>query len=277
MCNINHPKFPCKICAKNVQDKDKAVQCDLWELWIHIKCNNFNYLDYRYPQNCDESWYCIECCRTIFPCNSLFSNKSILACCTNTDGNSTQWKDPENDHNSSLLLKPSSNLEPLVNQFNNAAPENGNDPEKIATSKYYGIDEMHNIEISHKNKPLFLFHINACSFSKNDLQHLLSCTKKIDIIVVSEKKITKNVSLLSNLNLNNCSFDFTPTETCTGGTLLYIANHLSYKCCNDLNIYKKNELESTFIENVNTKKSNIIVGVIYKYPSLDLLTLIAII
>ena len=32
-------KFPCKICAKNVQDKDKAVQCDLCELWIHIKCN----------------------------------------------------------------------------------------------------------------------------------------------------------------------------------------------------------------------------------------------
>ena len=54
------------------------------------------------------------------------------------------------------------------------------------------------------------------------------------------------------------------------GTLLYIANHLSYKCCNDLNIYKKNELESTFIEIVNPKKSNIIVGVIYRHPSMDL-------
>ena len=39
MCNINHPKFPCRICAKNVHDKDKAVQCDLCELCIHIKCN----------------------------------------------------------------------------------------------------------------------------------------------------------------------------------------------------------------------------------------------
>ena len=45
LCNINHPKFPCKICAKNVQDKDKAVQCNVCELWIHIKCNNVNYLD----------------------------------------------------------------------------------------------------------------------------------------------------------------------------------------------------------------------------------------
>ena len=184
-----------------------------------------------------------------------------------------QWKDIENDHDSLLLLKPSSNLELLVNQFNNATPENGNDPEKITSSKYYDIDEMHNIEIPHKNKSLSLFHINACSLNKNfdDLQHLLSCTKNFfDIIAVSETGITKNISSLNNLNLNNYSFEFTPTETCAGGTLLYIANHLSYKCCNDLNIYKKNELESTFIEIVNPKKSNIIVGVIYRHPSMDL-------
>ena len=72
------------------------------------------------------------------------------------------------------------------------------------------------------------------------------------------------------MNLNNYSFEFTPTETSAGGTLLYIASHLSYKCRNDLNIYKKNELESTFIEIVNPKKSNIIVGVIYRHPSMDL-------
>ena len=72
------------------------------------------------------------------------------------------------------------------------------------------------------------------------------------------------------MNLNNYSFEFTPTETSAGGTLLYITNHLSYKCCNDLNIYKKNELESTFIEIVNPRKSIIIVGVICRHPSMDL-------
>ena len=128
---------------------------------------------------------------------------------------------------------------------------------------------MHNIEIPHNNKSLSLFHINACSLNKNfdDLQHLLSCTRKtFDIIAISETRIIKNISLLNNLNLNY-SFEFTPTETSAGGTLPYIANHLSYKCRNDLNIYKKNELESTFIEIVNPKKSNIIVGVIYRHPS----------
>ena len=65
---------------------------------------------------------------------------------------------------------------------------------------------MHHIKTHQKNKSLSLFHINACSLNKNfdDLQYLLSSTKKVfDIIAVSETRITKTVSLLNNLNLNN--------------------------------------------------------------------------
>ena len=65
----------------------------------------------------------------------------------------------------------------------------------------------------------------------DDLQHLLTCTKKkIDIIAISETRITKQVSLSNNLNLKNYSFEITPTETSADGAFLYIANHLSYKC-----------------------------------------------
>ena len=129
MYNVNYPKFPCRICVKNVHDKDKAVQCDICKFWIHVKRNNFNYLDYRCLQNCDECWYCIECCSTIFPINLLSSNNTLLAC-TGNDSNFIQLKELENDHNSSLLLKPSPNLALLLSQFNNATPENNNDPEK---------------------------------------------------------------------------------------------------------------------------------------------------
>ena len=95
--------------------------------------------------------------------------------------------DLENNHGSSLSSKPSPNLELLINQFNNATPENSNDPEKIYTSKYYDIEEMHNIEISYRNKSLSLFHINVSSLNKyfDDLQHLVSCIKtKFDIIAI---------------------------------------------------------------------------------------------
>ena len=124
MCYVNYPKFPGKICAEKVNEKDKAVQCDLCEFWIHIKCNNLNYLDYRYLQNCDESWYCRECCSTTFPINSLSSNKNFLACCTNTDSDSNFGK-----------------LELLVNQFNKATPKNNNNPAKVFPSIYYNIND----------------------------------------------------------------------------------------------------------------------------------------
>ena len=129
MCNISHPEFWFRICAKNVYDKDKAVQCDLCELWIHIKWNNLNYLNCRYLQKCEKSWYCRECCSTIFPFNSLSSSRNFLACCT--DSNIIQERDLKNDYDSSLSLKFSLNLELLVNHFNNATPENSNDPENF--------------------------------------------------------------------------------------------------------------------------------------------------
>ena len=51
--------------------------------------------------------------------------------------------------------------------------------------------------------------------------------------------------------------------------LLYIASHLSYKPRPDLNIYKSDQLESTFVEISNPKKSNIVIGCIYKHPNMD--------
>ena len=112
------------------------------------------------------------------------------------------------------------------------------------------------MKIPNKDKSLALFHINVCSLNKNfnELEHLLSCTNKnFDVIAISETRITKNISLTNNLTMNNFSFEFTPTESSAGGTLLYIANHLSYKPHLDLNIYKSNELESTFIEVLNPR------------------------
>ena len=108
-----------------------------------------------------------------------------------------------------------------------------------------------------KEKCLSLFQVNACSLSKyfNELQQLLKSTNKnFDVIAITETRIRKDISITSNLSLNNYSLELTPTESSAGGTLLYIFNHLSYKPSNDLNIYQKYELESTFIEVINPQK-----------------------
>ena len=159
--STNNSKFRCRTCTKNVYDSNKAVQCDLCEHWIPIKCNNLSYLDYRYLRACNELWYCIEWSSNIF--QYLSCDKNFLACCTNTDSSIIPWKGQKTGEISSLLLETTQNLELLVYQFNNATPENNNDPENIVSSKYYDIDEMHNVGISNKNNYLSLFRINACS------------------------------------------------------------------------------------------------------------------
>ena len=66
------------------------------------------------------------------------------------------------------------------------------------------------------------------------------------------------------------SHEFFPAESSAVGTLLYIHNHVSYKPSDDLCIFKATELEPSFIEISNPKRSNIIIGCFYRHPNMDL-------
>ena len=114
-------------------------------------------------------------------------------------------------------------------------------------SKHYDIDELQQLKIPNKEKSLSFFHINSCSLNKNfeELQNLLqSANTQFDVIAITETRIMKNTTITQNIELSNYSFEHTQntqhtTESSAGGTLLYMANHLSYKTRCDLNIYKK--------------------------------------
>ena len=239
-----------------------------------MKCNNLNHIDYKYLQGSNDPWFCISCCNEIFPFGTLANKNFLSMMMVNSSPTTIKNNDvyATNINSTSLVLKHSLNLPLLFNQFNNFYPEQKNELENIVNSNYYDIDQFQTLKFHEKNKSLSLFHINACSLRKNfdDLEHLLKCTNKVfDIVAVSETRITRNASLTSNINLQNYSFEFTPTESNAGGTLLYIANHLSYKPCTDLGLNKSNQLESTFIEIINSRKINIIVGCLYKHPNMD--------
>ena len=120
---------------------------------------------------------------------------------------------------------------------------------------------------------LSLFHINSCFLNKNfeDLEYLLKGTNKtFDIIAISESRILKDTYLSKNIKIYNYSVEFTPTESHAGRTLLYINNKLSYKLGQDLCIYISTELEWTFIEIINPKNPNVIIGCIYRHPTMNL-------
>ena len=67
------------------------------------------------------------------------------------------------------------------------------------------------------------------------------------------------ITLLSTLPLNQEKV----------GALLYIAKDLNYKVRNDLKVYKAKELESIFIEVINKKSKNYIIGCVYKHPKMS--------
>ena len=109
-------------------------------------------------------------------------------------------------------MKTSTNLSLLFNQLN-------------ISSIYCDIDQFQNFlkKISH--------YPYACSLSKNrdTLNHLLKCKNEVfDVVTVSETSITKKTLLTSNIDLQNYFFEFTPTESNAGGTLLYSTLLISY-------------------------------------------------
>ena len=175
---------------------------------------------------------------------------------------------------STLVLKQPAKLSKLFIQFNNITENHTNkDADNAAKGRYYNIEEIQTLKIPNKSKSLSMFQNNPSCLCDNfdDLEYLLQ-TKNInfDIIAISESTINKNINKISNINLNNYAFEFTPTESSAGGILIYIASHLAYKPRTEFQIYEKRDLKSSFIEITNPKKSNIFIGCIYRHGNMDL-------
>ena len=204
----------------------------------------------------------------LFPFGAL-DNKKLM----HHTLNSSNMKFGNKIEFNNLALKPPLSLSSLFNQFNNIAQTHDHkDPENVVRCKYYDLEEVQSMKIPNKNSCLFLFYINNCSLNKNfkDLEYLIKSTNiNFNIIAISETRILKDINIVKNINIPNFSFEFTPTESTAGGTLLYVADHLAYQNQNDLNLYKTNNLESTIIEITNPNMSNIIVECIYRHPKMD--------
>ena len=194
---------------------------------MHVKCNNLNFLDYQYLNGNDDPWFCLKCNTELFPFGTLI-NKAFNQYINSSN---TQNKYIDQGNSSNLVLKPPLNLNSLFNQFNTSSQiHDFKDPENVVNCKYYNLEEVQTIKIPNKKNSLSLFHINACSLSKNfdDLEYLLkTANTNFDIIAISETRILKNIKIVKNINIPNFSYEFTPTESTAEGTLIYITDHLA--------------------------------------------------
>ena len=118
-------------------------------------------------------------------------------------------------------------------------------------------------------KGISIFHLNINSLSKHieSLSTLLEKLIPFEIIAITETRIS-NDSISHNLEIPNYSCVLTKTESAAGGTAIYVRNSLTFKIRNDLKVIKDKFLESTFVEIIQQKKENIVIGCIYKHPTL---------
>ena len=64
-------KFPCRKCEKPVAKNHRAVQCDVCDYWVHIKCNNITALKYESMQEDDNKWVCTLCLNENLPFSDI--------------------------------------------------------------------------------------------------------------------------------------------------------------------------------------------------------------
>jgi exonuclease III len=127
------------------------------------------------------------------------------------------------------------------------------------------------VKRKHKKRNNFsIFHLNIASLQYHfeDLKILLSSLEHdFDIISISETKLKQNSPPVIDINIPNYQFEHTPSDANKGGTLLYISNIHNYKPRMDLKaqLYESKQVESTFIEIINPKGKNTIIGSIYKH------------
>ena len=87
----------------------------MWFLGSY-KCNDLNYIDYKFLHNSNDLWFCISCYSKIFPFNTA-KNKNVISNFYDSNNKSKNIDDKD----SSLLLKPSEHMKHLLNQFNNTS------------------------------------------------------------------------------------------------------------------------------------------------------------
>ena len=111
-------------------------------------------------------------------------------------------------------------------------------------------------------------------FQKETLEHIEyqpnSTQIALDGGAVTETRIMKNKLPANDINLTNHSYEYCPTESSDRISVSYIGSHLLYKPKTYLCIYKTAELKSRFIKLIETKKSNVINGTIYRHLNMDI-------
>ena len=239
-------KFPCNICEKSVAINHNAICCDICNKWVHISSNNISTYCYWKLQKDSTRWYCKNCLKQVLPFKKLTDHqlKALMLDKVLTSGKLLSTND--------YLLFPDEEFERATKT------------ELMAPDVFY--------QISNNNFNSLFLHMNISSVSYHivDLNiFIMNGKNKPKVIGISNCRTKPGRPPFSNINMSNYSYEYTPTESSKGRTLLYIDKNARYRLRCDLTLCKSKEIESSFIEIIESKKKNTIVGCIYKQPNVS--------
>ena len=244
--------YLCNICKLKIDEIKLAATCCLCDFKAHKNCNRKRLSNYF----------------------SLYA-KNDYPLCNNCKDNTLPFQKPENEIRSDL--NNNTNLKKFFNNINENNLENiidihDNDIE-LPNCKYVDFESFRFIN---DEKNLSILHMNIASLAKHkdEFETALNLLNyKFDIIGLTETKLQKDITPNYCFDLEGYKSYYTSTEASKGGTILYINDKFNSKPRIDLEIlvYKSKQLESSFIEIINEgNQKNIIIGCIYRHPSMDL-------
>ncbi len=282
--NIDSYKMRCSVCTRKItkNQQTKSLPCIHCNSLVHRKCCNISLPDLL---SCKPShlkhWSCNACMSHLFPFQDIAATEiqkmtynSLFSCpCLNESSDL-----PTDCHQEFRLT---SNL-----YDNDTIYTHGPDPHNNMDStldinarfNYYTNHEFHKLKLemnkNTKTKPLSVLHTNIESLMHNfdSLERLcIDLDYPFDVIAVTEtwNPSNKKDKFIPKLLENYQKYNGLTGTTLKSGCGLYIRSDLKFKDRKDLDTQfpdDLNEFQCKFIEIINTKGANIILGVSYRHP-----------
>ena len=241
-------ELSCKVCDQLVIEGTPSFFCDFCQNWFHHECN------LPLANHIPQVGSCIKCNCELFP----------FGLCYELDDNNFRFN--------------------YFHPFFSDISEIG---EIYETYRDFSINSIEcryldcndfNLTFSNCSSHLSFLHLNISSLPKHfDIYNsiLNSINHEFKVLGFSETRLTDS-SIPHNLDIESYNSIFTNTKASAGGTALYISKDLKHKDRKDLSnlIYFEKQLESTFCELMFEKQENVVVGCIYKHPTMKTETFI---
>ncbi len=245
----------CAVCSRCVKKNQRKLMCCLCKKFAHKCCSELTVKEFR---NKDSTlfWHCSSCNSNIhLPFNHISDEREYLL---------ELYRFFEDQ---TLVKYDLAHFEHL--KYDPTVTENSLPADDCnCNSSYYSTDDLNKCDVINSNN-LTLLNANTRSLYKNfdSLKDFLSeIDVDFNIIGIVEtwfKDQPHEYFYLNGYNLETCN----RKDKKGGGVCLYIDENVVYHVRNDLNGVKHPaNTESLFIEVVNNKTQNIVIGNIYRPP-----------